>query len=144
MKNTGMTNRIITALVGALVMSGLSTQVGAQGTRFDQLANLPFPGGAPTAESAQTLKDELLFQRATQVYLWGMPLIMTLGMEVNSEKTFGAGYNVLPIWKQLTDGKTRITTPNTVTMYALNYLDLGKDGPLVARVIRTEGIVLRA
>ncbi|WP_275945472.1 DUF1254 domain-containing protein [Bradyrhizobium sp. BRP22] len=56
---------------------------------------------------------------------------MTLGMQAGSEKAFGAGYNVLPIWKSLTDAKTLVFTPNTVTMYAVGYLDLGKDGPLV-------------
>ena len=98
----------------------------AQSSRFDELANLPFPGGAPTKESAQALKDELFFQRATQIYLWAMPVIMTLGMQVGSEKAFGAGYNVLPIWKQLIDAKTLVITPNTVTLYAVNYLDLGR------------------
>src|SRR5713101_2142606 len=60
-----------------------------------------------------------------------MPAIMTLGMQAGSEKAFGSGYNVLPIWKQLTSAKTHIITPNTVTMYAVSYLDLGKDGALV-------------
>jgi hypothetical protein len=60
-----------------------------------------------------------------------MPLINTLGMQVGSEKTFGAGYNVLPIWKQRLDAKTLVTTPNSDVLYAMSYVDLGKDGPLV-------------
>jgi hypothetical protein len=54
------------ALVCVLVMTGLSTQVLAQQTRFDELANLPFSENRPTKETAQILRDELLFQRATQ------------------------------------------------------------------------------
>ena len=119
------------ALVGALAMSGLTTQALAQETHFDKLANLPFAEGRPTKDTAQTLRDELLFQRATQTYLWAMPLINTLGMQVGSEKTFGAGYNVLPIWKQRLDAKTLVTTPNSDVLYAMSYVDLGKDGPLV-------------
>jgi hypothetical protein len=42
-----------------------------------------------------------------------MPLVNTLGMQVGSEKTFGAGYNVLPIWKKRLDAKTLVTTPNS-------------------------------
>jgi len=38
--------------------------------------------------------DELLFQRASQIYLWAMPLINTMGMKVGSEEKFGAGYHV--------------------------------------------------
>ena len=99
--------------------------------RFDELANLPFAENRPTKETAQTLRDELLFQRATQTYLWAMPLINTLGMQVGSEKVFGAGYNVLPIWKKRLDAKTLVTTPNSDVIYAMSYVDLGKDGPLV-------------
>ena len=47
-----------------------------------------------------------MFQRATQTYLWALPLINTLGMKVGSEKAFGAGYNVLPVWKKRLDAKT--------------------------------------
>ena len=60
-----------------------------------------------------------------------MPLINTLGMQVGSEKAFGAGYNVLPIWKKRLDAKTLVTTPNSDVLYAMSYVDLGKDGPLV-------------
>lgn len=102
-----------------------------QETTFDKLANLPFAEGQPTKETAQILRDELLFQRATQTYLWAMPLINTLGMQVGSEKVFGAGYNVLPIWKKRLDAKTQVTTPNSDVLYAMSYVDLGKDGPLV-------------
>ena len=119
------------ALGGVLTMSGRPTQALAQESHFNELANLPFAEGRPTKETTQTLHDELLFQRATQTYLWAMPLINTLGMQVGSEKTFGAGYNVLPIWKERLDAKTLVTTPNSDVLYAMSYVDLGKDGPLV-------------
>ena len=122
---------VAAALLGVLVTGGLATQALAQETGFDKLADLPFAEGRPTKETAQTLRDELLFQRATQTYLWALPLINTLGMQVGSEKTFGAGYNVLPIWKKRLDAKTQVTTPNSDVLYAMSYVDLGKDGPLV-------------
>ena len=115
----------------ALLAASLALPAFAQTSRFDELANLPFKENRPTKETAQTLRDELLFQRATQIYLWAMPLINTLGMQVGSEKTFGAGYNVLPIWKKRLDAKTLVTTPNSDVIYAMSYVDLGKDGPLV-------------
>jgi hypothetical protein len=64
----------------------------------DELANMPFAENRPTQETAQALREELLFQRAMQTYLWALPLISTLGMQVGSEQQFGAGYHVLPIW----------------------------------------------
>jgi hypothetical protein len=52
-------------------------------------------------------------------------------MKVGSEKQFGAGYNVLPVWKKRLDAKTLVTTPNSDVIYAMSYADLGKDGPIV-------------
>ena len=116
------------AFLGALA---ICASVNAQAARFDELANLPFVENRPTQETAQILRDELLFQRATQTYLWAMPLINTLGMKYGSEKVFGEGYNVLPVWKKRLDAKTLVTTPNSDVLYAMSYVDLGKDGPLV-------------
>ncbi len=123
-------NSYVLAVAGVLLLCATSAAF-AQETNFDKLANLPFAENRPTKETAQVLRDELLFQRATQTYLWALPLINTLGMQVGSEKTFGAGYNVLPIWKQRLDAKTLVTTPNSDVIYAMSYVDLGKDGPLV-------------
>ena len=103
----------------------------AQQDRFEALANSPTFENRPTPESAEKLMDELLFQRASQAYLWAMPLINTMGMKVGSEEKFGAGYHVLPIWKKRLSAKTLVTTPNSDVIYAMSYVDLGKDGPLV-------------
>ena len=114
-----------------LAVIAISLPLRAQTSRFDSLANAPFQEGRPTNETSEMLRDELLFQRATQTYLWALPLINTLGMKTGSESAFGKGYNVLPIWKKRLDAKTLVTTPNSDVIYAMSYLDLGKDGPLV-------------
>jgi hypothetical protein len=131
MSTAKRTSALAAALLSGLAMTQLATRSLAQERHFNELANLPFAEGRPTKEATQKLQDELLFQRATQTYLWAMPLINTLGMQVGSEKTFGAGYNILPIWKQRLDAKTLVTTPNSDVLYAMSYVDLGKDGPLV-------------
>jgi hypothetical protein len=143
MKTTGRYILFAAVLVGALAISGPTTQAFAQEASFDKLGNLPFSEGRPTTETAQTLRDELLFQRATQTYLWALPLVNTLGMKSGSEKVFGSGYNVLPIWKKRLDAKTLVTTPNSDVIYAMSYVDLGKDGPLVFEVPpNLQGILL--
>src|SRR5215831_9589769 len=103
----------------------------AQTDRYEALANSPMVENRPTLETSKLLKNELLFQRATQIYLWALPLINTLGMKVGSEKTFGSGYNVLPVWKKRLDAKTLVTTPNSDVIYAMSYIDVGRDGPIV-------------
>ena len=120
------------ALIATMVaFIGLPVAVHAQIDRFDSLANSPMAENRPTPATAKLLRDELLFQRATQTYLWALPLINTLGMKVGSEKTFGAGYNILPVWKKRLDAQTLVTTPNSDVIYAMSYLDVGRDGPMV-------------
>jgi hypothetical protein len=128
------------ARTGSLISAVVACAAGALSTpspsmadtsRFDGLANAPFVENRATPEASRVLMDELLFQRATQAYLWALPLINTLGMKNGSEKAFGAGYNVLPVWKKRLDARTLVTTPNSDVIYAMSYVDLGKDGPLV-------------
>lgn len=57
-------NIMLAILCAAVLLAGAPAQ--AQSTRWDELANLPFPGAYPTKEAAETLKDELAFQRAVQ------------------------------------------------------------------------------
>lgn len=103
----------------------------AQQNRYQVLASSPFDEGRPTAETAQRLKEELLFQHASQIYLWALPVINIHGMKEGPEAKFGADYNVVPVFKKRLSAKTLITTPNSDVIYALSYVDMGKDGPLV-------------
>ena len=142
MKTTRTRMLISAAIAGLLQPAGSAS---AQLPRFEELSNLPFAENRPTPETSQTLRDELLFQRATQTYLWALPLINTLGMKVGSEKVFGVGYHVLPVWKKRLDAKTLVTTPNSDVIYAMGYVDLGTDGPLVFEAPpNLQGILLDA
>jgi hypothetical protein len=76
------TLRCSVALFGAVA---LSTLANAQTDRYEGLANSPMAENRPTSDTGRLLNDELLFQRATQTYLWALPLINTLGMKVGSE-----------------------------------------------------------
>lgn len=101
------------------------------GDRFEALAGQPFEQGYPTAQAARTLGDELFFQRAVQVYLWALPAMNMYSMKEGMEKLHGAGNNVLNIWKTRLDAKTLALTPNSDVIYAMGFLDLTRDGPLV-------------
>ncbi len=121
----------VVSLVGTVLMVVTAMlPAHAQIDRYDALANSAMVENRPTATS-KLLRDELLFQRATQIYLWALPLINTLGMKIGSEKAFGAGYNILPVSKKRLDARTLVTTPNSDVIYAMSYLDLGRDGAMV-------------
>ena len=119
---------VVVAVAVGLLQAGRAT---AQVGRFEGVSGLPFEENRPTPETARTLREELLFQRATQAWLWSLPLLNTLGMKRGSEQAFGSGYHVLPVWKRRLDAKTLVTTPNSDVIYAMGYVDLGRDGPLV-------------
>jgi hypothetical protein len=127
------------ALIGGLAsFTRTGTDAGAQdkateksASRYEGLANLPFEQGFPSKEAGRTLREELLFQRAVQSYLWSLPAINMWAMKEGSEKVFGAGYNVLPTWSKRISAKTLVTTPNSDVLYAMGYFDLKADGPLV-------------
>jgi hypothetical protein len=95
----------------------------------------PSPAKAETSDApafkSASIKDELLYQRAIQSYLWALPLLNMRAMKEGSEAKFGAGYNVLPIWKKRMSAVTLVTTPNSDVIYAMGYLDLKVDGPMV-------------
>src|SRR5215471_5604742 len=121
-------------LVTLSLVAGLATPTVVQVSRYEDLASLPFKNGYPSKEGITALKDELIFQRAVQSYIWALPVLNMYGMKEGSEKVFGKGYNILPIWKQRLNAKTLITTPNSDVIYALGYLDLKEDGPIVIEV----------
>lgn len=110
-----------------------STTLDALG-HYDELANLSFKDGYLAKEDVPALLNDLFFQRAVQTYLWALPALNMYGTKEGSEKVFGKGYNVLPIWKQRLNAKTLVTTPNSDVIYAMGYLDLKEDGPVVIEV----------
>jgi|SRR5580692_2732547 hypothetical protein len=94
-----------TMLAILLVSTMFAMLTHAQSSRFDELANAPFTNGFLSKEAIASLKDELVFQRAVQSYLWGLPVLNMYGMKDGSEKVFGKGYNILPIWKDRLNAK---------------------------------------
>lgn len=82
-------------------------------------------------EEAEALRDELFYQRAIHAYMTMLPALNVIGMRDGSEAAFGAGYNVLPIWKDRMDSRTWVPTPNADVIYSMSYLDLNETGPLV-------------
>jgi hypothetical protein len=71
------------ALAGAIVLAStvFAVVTHAQSSRFDELANAPFTNGFLSKEAIASLEDELVFQRAVQSYLWGLPVLNIYGMK---------------------------------------------------------------
>jgi hypothetical protein len=81
--NTMRRHTLVAAtLIGLLALTGTAL---AQSTRWDELSSLPFKESYPTPEASARLYDELLFQRAVQVYLWALP---AMNMSVLSRPSY--------------------------------------------------------
>ncbi len=126
-------NRILPAAPVMLAVA-LASTAPAQDSRWDELANQPFPNGYPTEKARTSLLDELYFERAVQVYMGALPAVNMVSIRDGSEAKWGAGSNIFPVWKERMGAKVLVPTPNADVIYAMGYLDLKKDGPLVVSV----------
>ena len=89
-----------------------------------------FAGGYPSLETIDTLKNELDFQKATQAYIWAVPIVSYARWLESHEELFGAKDGQIV---RLTSPKAKqgILTANATTPYAVAFADLSRTGPLV-------------
>ena len=89
-----------------------------------------FAGGYPTLDSVDLLVDEMDFQRATQGYLWALPLVSYAEWLRAHEETFNAADGQLVKYTSML-AKQGILTGNATTPYVIGFADLVRTGPLV-------------
>lgn len=130
MKTTCLMRKSLCALLVCLCFAAPV----AASSRYDELAGVSFKGGYPSKEDIAMLKEEIFFERAVQAYIWALPALNLTAMVEGGARVWGGGYNVMPIWKDRLNAKTKITTPNSDVIYGLAFLDLKKDGPMVIEV----------
>ncbi len=92
-----------------------------------------YAGGFPTAETSDKLHDELDFQRATQAYLWAMPIVSYARWLDAHENVFNASEGEILTYKTA-KSKQGILTCNVTTPYAISFANLKNTGPLVFKV----------
>jgi len=121
---------VTTIMISLVIAIQAQAQVQAQET-MPPLVRQINNGNWPSDSEARQLVDELYYQRAIHSYMTMQPALNVIGMRDGSEAEFGAGYNVLPIWKDRMDARAWVPTPNADVIYSMSYLDLKKTGPLV-------------
>ena len=124
----------VAAVVGATIFAVTSVHpapVAAQELTVSPLVKQMYDGQWPAKEDYAKFQDQLFFQRAVDAYFLTLAALNTIGMRDGSEAKFGAGYNVLPVWKDRMNAKTWVPTPNADIIYSMGYLDLKKTGPLI-------------
>ncbi len=96
-----------------------------------RFGNFEFKNGYPTRQAAEALLDQLIINRAIEVYLRQVPAVGLMESR-RGVRQFGAKHrNQLVIWETLMDAKSLVLTANTETVYGMGFLDLKSDGPTV-------------
>ena len=78
---------------------------------FPPLLKQMYKCGWPGADVLKSVHEQFLLQRAVQSYMMTLPTLNVIGLRDGSEAEFGAGYNVLPIWKDRMDSRALVPTP---------------------------------
>ena len=97
-----------------------------------RIGTFTLEGNYLSAESEKTLKDEIFFQRALQVYLNTIPAIGGAGIFYGQDKAGDTIGDVL-YWSDFMTSDTETLTGNISTLYLLSLQDLS-EGPLVIEV----------
>ncbi len=95
---------------------------------------LEFFDGVPTKATIDTLYDNLDRIRGVEVYLNNQGAGSMNAMRAGNAGIGANASNKVPISEQLLNSKSLYLTGNTSTLYAVNYLDLKTDGPLVVEL----------
>ena len=103
------------------------------GTVDTRIGELTFENGYPSRESVEKLFDAMDFQRATQAYIWALPIVSMAEWQAVHEKQFDAQDGDIVVYKT-TEEKLGILTANATTPYVIAFNDLGRSGPLIIDV----------
>ena len=92
-----------------------------------------FENGYPTDATVKKLFDEMDFQRATQAYMWSIPLIGFVNWQLHQADELGLKNGQL-VYAETYDEKVCCLTLNATTPYVWGFVDLNESGPYVIEV----------
>jgi hypothetical protein len=97
-------------------------------TRF---GDFEFQNGYPTAAATGSLYELLTFSRAVEAYLRFVTIVSMYHMQKGLTDFGLDAANRLLIFETLMDAHSLFLTPNSETVYGMQFLDLERDGPTV-------------
>lgn len=104
-----------------------------EGTVKSRIGTLKFINGYPSDETVEKLYNELDFQRAVQVYLWGLPMVEMAEWQKAQKDIFKAGTNDFVTYLDFKQ-KLGILTANATTPYMIAFPNLKETGPMVFEI----------
>ena len=114
-------------------MAGKKESRALEGTVETRIGTLEFVKGYPSDATVEKLYNEIDFQRACQVYLWGLPMVEMAEWQKAQEDVFKAGTNDFVTYLTFTE-KLGILTANATTPYMMAFPNLKETGPMVFEI----------
>src|SRR5271168_4619716 len=134
MKTAGTQTLIAVALISVLALAPSGTHAEDINTRIGTLSfTHDFADGYPTKETVAKLFDERDFQRATQLYLWALPMVSLGEVEQVLATVPGAAHGDI-MRADTVPAIRRFLTGNATTPYLMAWLNLEKSGPYVIEI----------
>lgn len=99
-----------------------------------RLGTLRFFDGLPDEATVDVLYDNLLINRGVETFLNGIPATSIEGLREGQLSLGADECHKIVIFPDLLDSNPLFLTGNTDTVYALSFLDLQKDGPIVVEI----------
>lgn len=103
------------------------------GTVKSAAGKIELRNGYPTDRTAKALYDQIDFQRASQAYLWALPLMGMVQWQKEQRLKFGAGNLDYVDYLTFKD-KLGLLTANATTPYLMAFPNLRESGPLVVEI----------
>ena len=134
MKTSQLRSIIIPTLTSLLAFTSVQAQqLPSTGSVNSSFGKLTFKDGYPTDETIQKLFKDIDLQRASQAYLWALPLMAMHQWQNEQREKFGAGNLDYVDYFTFTD-KLGLLTANATTPYIMAFPNLKESGPLVMEV----------
>lgn len=130
----GLRQSLFAGIGAALLLAAPGAYAAEIETRIGTLTfTQDFASGYPTDETVEMLYDERDFQRATQLYLWALPMVSLGEVENVFLEPEGAKYGDL-MRMETKEEISRFLTGNATTPYAMTWIDLSESGPYVLEI----------
>ncbi|MDX2487931.1 MAG: DUF1254 domain-containing protein [Gammaproteobacteria bacterium] len=126
----------LTVLLG-FVCAAVIAMPGSAATKSGQGGiEIYTPHAAP---KDMTMMEQALHRRATEIAIWGQPLMNYKAMYDSLHNVVGMKYNGDVVYhSQIQDWRRALATPNNTTQYVNFFWDL-RDGPVVIEIPPTAG-----
>lgn len=110
---------------------GYAAEDATTGTVDTRIGKIELDKGLPAnPEVEQKIYDEMDFQRATQAYIWALPVVAFEEWQKSNRQVFGASNTDFVLYHGYQD-ELGILTANATTPYVISLPDLAETGPLV-------------